>query len=142
MGLELTRGSEYALRAVLYLAEQAPGEICALHAVAGAKDVPQSFLAKVFQNLVHADLVVSHRGARGGFSLARPADEITMADVIEAIDGPVSLNPCIASPAYCVSSAVCPVHDVWCRAQGAMMDVLATATFADLASQPAPGRRS
>lgn len=135
MGLQLTRGSEYALRAMTYLAERPPGEVCALHAVSSAQDVPPSFLAKILQSLVHAELVVSYRGARGGFALARPAAEITIAEVIEAIDGPVSLNQCVISPEACALSSECPLHDVWIRAQAAMMDVLGTVTFADVAAR-------
>jgi len=139
MGLQLTRGSEYALRAVLYLAERPEREISALRAVSNAKGVPESFMAKIFQSLVHAGLVVSHRGARGGFSLARPAGEITVAEVIEAIDGPISLNTCVIHPESCGQSTGCPVNEVWVRAQGAMMDVLAGVTFADLVAEPLAG---
>ena len=139
MGLQLTRGSEYALRAMVYLAERPEQEVSALRAVSSAKDVPESFMAKIFQSLVHAGLVVSHRGARGGFSLARPAGEITVAEVIAAIDGPIALNTCVIPPESCDQSTDCPVHEVWVRAQRAMMDVLAGVTFADLVAEPLAG---
>ncbi|MBM3148134.1 MAG: Rrf2 family transcriptional regulator, partial [Actinobacteria bacterium] len=113
MGLQLTRGSEYALRAMVYLAERPEQEVSALRAVSSAKHVPESFMAKIFQSLVHAGLVVSHRGARGGFSLARPAGEITVAEVIAAIDGPIALNTCVIHPESCDQSTDCPVHEVW-----------------------------
>lgn len=134
MGLQLTRGGEYGIRAMSYLAAQPDGRVCALREVSAAQDVPESFLAKIFQNLVHAGLVVSHRGARGGFALARPAAAISLADVIEAVDGPVALNTCVGEPGGCLRGHECAVHEVWKRAQSAMMGVLGGATLQDVAA--------
>jgi Rrf2 family iron-sulfur cluster assembly transcriptional regulator len=135
VGLQLTRGSEYGIRAMMFLARREPGEVCALRDVSSAQDVPESFLAKIFQSLVHAGLVTSYRGARGGFALAAPADEITVAMVIEAIDGPISLNHCVVWPESCQNSADCPLHALWVRAQEAMLDVLGEVTFDQLVAE-------
>ena len=78
MGLQLTRGGEYAVRAMTYLARFPEGHVASLHEIGEAQDIPESFLAKILQSLVHAGLAVSQRGAHGGFALARPAAEITM----------------------------------------------------------------
>jgi Rrf2 family protein len=121
---------------MVYLAGRPPGEICALRDVSSAQDVPESFLAKIFQSLVHAGLVSSHRGARGGFALAAPANEITVAMVIEAIDGPISLNHCVVWPESCSNSADCRLHEVWVKAQEAMLDLLGQTTFAHLVEAP------
>jgi Rrf2 family iron-sulfur cluster assembly transcriptional regulator len=136
VGLQLTRGGEYGIRAMSYLAAMPEGCVCALREVSAAQDVPESFLAKIFQNLVHAGLVVSYRGARGGFALARPASQITLADVIEAVDGRVALNHCVGDPAGCVRSDSCAVHKVWVEAQSAMMNVLDGATLTQVAATP------
>lgn len=136
MGLQLTRGSEYGIRAMVYLASRPAGEICSLRDVGRAQDIPESFLAKLFQSLVHAGLVVSHRGARGGFALARPAERINVAEVVEAIDGPVSLNKCVLEPEQCARSYDCAVRRVWLRAQESMLAALTEVTFADLAAVP------
>lgn len=136
MGLQLTRGSEYGIRAMMYLAERPFGEVCSLREVSSARDVPESFLAKIFQSLVHAGIVVSHRGARGGFALARPADEITPAQVIEAVDGPIALNQCVVWPESCGNSSDCLMHQVWSRAQTAVLGVLDETSFADLVCEP------
>jgi Rrf2 family transcriptional regulator, iron-sulfur cluster assembly transcription factor len=133
VGLQLTRGGEYGIRAMSYLAAQPDGQVCALREVSAAQDVPESFLAKIFQNLVHAGLVVSHRGARGGFALARPASQITLADVIEAVDGPVALNACLGEPGGCDRAEECSVHEIWVKAQTAMMGVLGEATLKQVA---------
>ncbi len=132
MGLQLTRGSEYAIRAMMYLAARPAGEISSLRDVGREQDIPESFLAKIFQNLVHAGLVISQRGARGGFALARPGSQITVAQVVQAIDGPVSLNGCVLWPDTCERSGSCAMHRVWTFAQERMMDVLNDVTFADL----------
>jgi Rrf2 family transcriptional regulator, iron-sulfur cluster assembly transcription factor len=136
VGLQLTRGGEYGIRAMSYLARYEPGEICSLRDVGRDQEIPESFLAKIFQALVHAGLVVSHRGAHGGFTLARPCDHITVREVIEAVDGPISLNGCVVRPDECTRSHECAMHDVWGRAQQRMMDVLDDVTLADLAATP------
>ena len=97
MGLQLTRGGEYAIRAMTYLARFPDGHVASLHDIGQAQDIPESFLAKILQSLVRAGLTVSQRGAHGGFALARPASEITMQQVIEAVDGPISVNQCVLS---------------------------------------------
>ena len=137
MGLQLTRGAEYAVRAMTYLAVFPEGHVASLHDIGEAQDIPESFLAKILQSLVRGGLAVSQRGARGGFSLARPASTITMQEVIEAVDGPISVNQCVLSPDDCARSASCSVHSAWLRAQGQLMDVLGTITIDTLAPRPA-----
>jgi Rrf2 family transcriptional regulator, iron-sulfur cluster assembly transcription factor len=137
MGLQLTRGAEYAIRAMTYLARYPEGHVASLHEIGEAQDIPESFLAKILQSLVRAGLTVSQRGAHGGFALARPASEITMQQVIEAVDGPISVNQCVLSPEDCARSASCTVHEAWLRAQGQLMDVLGSITLESLAPAPA-----
>ena len=131
--MKLTRGGEYGIRGVLYLAQQDDGRVSMLSAIAKAQDVPPRFLAKIFQALAKAGVVRSHRGAKGGFSLARPASEVTVRDVIEAVEGPIYLNVCLAGPGECTRDNTCPMHAVWGEAQEKMMEVLGRANFADLA---------
>ena len=132
MGLQLTRGGEYALRAMTYLAGIPEGRIASLHEIGRAQDVPESFLAKILQSLVHGGLATSHRGAHGGFTLSRPADEITVRAVLEAVDGPIALNSCVLSPDDCERSGGCRIHYVWVEAQERMMSVLGGVTLAGL----------
>jgi len=121
--MKLTRGGEYALRAVLHLTQQGETKVQMVSSVAAAQEIPQRFLAKIFQVLTRAGIVASHRGVKGGFSLKRPADEITLKDVIEAVEGPVSLN----------RDAAGPLHHVWEEAQEQMLRALSRVTFAELA---------
>ncbi|HSB79419.1 MAG TPA: Rrf2 family transcriptional regulator [Candidatus Methylomirabilis sp.] len=131
--MKLTRGGEYGIRGVLYLAQQNDGKVSMLSAIAKAQDVPPRFLAKIFQALAKAGVVKSHRGAKGGFSLARPASEVSIKDVIEAVEGPINLNVCLVGPGECDRDTTCSMHAVWEEAQSKMMDVLAKANFGDLA---------
>jgi Rrf2 family transcriptional regulator, iron-sulfur cluster assembly transcription factor len=132
MGLQLTRGGEYAIRAMSYLARFPDGHVASLHDIGQAQDIPESFLAKILQSLVHGGLAVSQRGAHGGFALARPATDISMRDVIEAVDGPVALNQCVLWPEDCERSGDCELHKAWMRAQAQLMDVLDTVTLRSL----------
>jgi Rrf2 family iron-sulfur cluster assembly transcriptional regulator len=132
--MKLTRGGEYGIRGVLYLAQQDEGRVSMLSAIAKAQDVPPRFLAKIFQALAKAGVVKSHRGAKGGFSLARPASDITVKDVIEAIEGPIYLNVCLLAEGECSRDKICPAHVIWEEAQEKMMSVLSRANFADLAT--------
>ncbi len=134
MGLQLTRGGEYAIRAMTYLAGVPDGRIASLHEIGRAQDVPESFLAKILQSLVHAGLVTSYRGARGGFALASPADAISLRAVIEAVDGPIALNSCVLSPDDCERSRDCRIHEVWVEAQERMMSVLDGVTLGALSA--------
>ena len=136
MGLQLTRGGEYAVRAMTYLAQFPEGHVASLHDIGQAQDIPASVLAKILQSLVRSGLAVSQRGARGGFALARPAADITMRDVIEAVDGPIALNQCVLWPEDCARSGDCQVHKAWQRAQAQLMDVLDSVTLRTLAPQP------
>ena len=132
MGLQLTRGGEYAIRAMSYLAKFPDGHVASLHDIGQAQDIPESFLAKILQSLVHGGLAVSQRGAHGGFALARSAADITMRDVIEAVDGPLALNQCVLWPEDCKRSGDCELHKAWMRAQAQLMDVLGTVTLRSL----------
>jgi Rrf2 family protein len=124
VGLQLTRGGEYAIRAMAYLADVPDGHVASLHEIGHAQDIPESFLAKILQSLVHAGLAESRRGAHGGFALARPAREISMRAVVEAVDGPIALNTCVLYPDDCGRSGQCRMHEVWIEAQERMMSVL------------------
>ncbi len=129
----LTRKGEYAIRGIVYLARQDPNRLLLIGDIATAVDVPQSFLAKIFQNFTKVGMIRSSRGAGGGFALARPASEITLLAVVEAVEGPISPNVCAGAPDICERSSTCRVHPVWCRVQSQVKQILADVTLAELA---------
>ena len=132
MGLEITRAVDYGLRAVLYLAEQWPEGTVLVTEMASFMDVPYQFLHKVMPRLVRAKIVHSKRGVRGGYQLARPPREVTVLDVVEAIDGPIFLNRCLAQGSDCSRSGACALQEVWKRARSFLREHLGSYTLQDI----------
>jgi Rrf2 family protein len=133
--MQLTRAADYGVRVMVHLANLAANERALLPALAEATGAPVSFLSKVLQRLARAKLIRSWRGPAGGFGISSGGRGASMRDVIEAIDGPMCLNVCLASGNSCGRKAWCPAHPVWREAQEAMLKVLSKALIADLASQ-------
>jgi Rrf2 family protein len=89
MGMKLTRASSYALHAVAYMANQKKDVPTASHIIAEKRGIPERFLLKVLKPLVSARVLFSVKGPNGGYRLARPANEITILEILEAVDGPI-----------------------------------------------------
>ena len=131
--MELTRKGEYAIRGIVYLASQPANQVCLLSEIAAAVDVPQTFLAKIFQQFSKIGLVKSYRGTGGGFVLGRTADKISLLEVVEAVEGPIVPNRCVASGSECDRSATCNVHPVWFNVQTQVRTTLANVSLKELA---------
>lgn len=131
--LNLTRKSEYAIRGIIYLAQQPAGKNSLLSEIAEAADAPQTFLAKILQDFGKLGLVRSFRGSGGGFVLARPAGEITLQQIVEAVEGPIAPSQCLAEPRLCNRSGTCRAHQVWRKVQNKVIDVLQGVTLEELA---------
>ena len=127
--MQITRQADYAIRAVRYLAKQGPNQRSATSTVAQEMKIPPSFLAKIISQLSIAGLLHTSRGARGGVTLARDAKDISLLDVVEAIDGPILLNECVGDPADCVFSDDCLVHPIWVEAQESLVKRLRDTRF-------------
>jgi Rrf2 family protein len=132
--MQITRQADYAVRAVLYLAGMKNGNRAPTSKIAQEQKIPPSFLAKIVSQLSVAGVVQTSRGARGGVSLARPSKDINLLEVVEAIDGPITLNECVKDPNACEFRDDCSVAEVWCEAQSELVKRLSGTTFAALAS--------
>src|SRR5258708_9744462 len=99
--MQITRAGEYGVLGLLNVAGRAQGERGMIDEVSRAEGIPRNFLAKIFQSLVRAGLVKSVRGTGGGFMLSRPPKEITVLEVIEAIEGKISLQRCLEEVPSC-----------------------------------------
>ena len=130
--MQITRQADYALRAMLYLARLQENQRAATSQIAEMQNIPPSFLAKIISQLSIAGLIHTSRGAHGGVSLARPAEQITLLEVVEAIDGPLMLNQCTSSADACVFGPECPLRAIWCETQTQLITRLRTTTFANL----------
>jgi len=130
--MQITRQADYAVRAVLYLARLGGNERAATSTVAEDQRIPPSFLAKIISQLSIAGLLHTSRGARGGVTLARPPRDITLLEVIEAIDGPIMLNECVGDDSNCSFDGECPLRSVWCDAQEMLVKRLRGSNFQQL----------
>ncbi|MGD0799804.1 MAG: Rrf2 family transcriptional regulator [Terracidiphilus sp.] len=135
--MQLTRAADYAVRVMIHLAALPANQRVQLPALAHATEAPMSFLSKVLQGLCRAGFIASRRGQSGGFEILPPGRNASVRAVIEAIEGPISLNLCLTTGASCKRKSYCPAHPIWVKAQEAMMGVLSTANVAELAAEQA-----
>ena len=133
--MQLTRAADYAVRVMIHLAGLPPETRASRSELAEAADCPNQFLSKVLQSLSRAGLVSSHRGNTGGFELSSSHRNVSVLQIVEAIEGPLRLNLCISSEYDCERQGWCPAHSVWVQAQMAMAGVLQHATIGDLARE-------
>ena len=134
----LTSKAKYALRAMLDLAscgEDGARRPVFIADVAARQDIPRRFLENILLELRKHGLVVSHRGKAGGYALARGAEDITYADVIRAIDGPLALTPCTSKTAYrrcedCLDETVCAIRRTLIEVREASAGILEGTTLA------------
>jgi|SRR5215470_17257046 len=137
--MQVSRKIDYALRAVIHLANEENSErACSVAEIAARERVPRQFLEKIIQDLIHKGLVRSQRGPQGGYLLARPADQVTFRDVIEAVEGPISLNVCVGEHADCSLMGACGMERVWREGQRRVLELFEKTTIADVRA-PRPG---
>jgi Rrf2 family protein len=133
--MELTRKGEYAIRGIIYLAQQPLGKMSLISEIAEAVDAPQTFLAKIFQSFAKLGIVNSYRGTGGGFTLGRPSSRITLREVVEAVEGPIVPNRCLTGKGGCARDNECLVHPVWREVQSRIVQVLDGVTIEELAKR-------
>jgi Rrf2 family transcriptional regulator, iron-sulfur cluster assembly transcription factor len=136
MGLRLTHAADYAVRAMIHIACLPEGAVALRGDVARAYGIPSSFIAKILRRLVRAGVLQSSRGVHGGFALARPASDINLLEVVEAIEGPLALLDCMQEAPGCRWADACPAHIVWEEVQAGMAESLRRTTLEALVSAP------
>lgn len=125
----ISRKADYAIRGMVYLACRPAGETASLKDIAAFAEASQTFLAKIFQQFGKTGIARSYRGAGGGFLLGRPARDISLLDIVEAVDGPVLINRCVLGKGTCDRDETCPVHPVWKEVQQKMKKALGNVTL-------------
>lgn len=128
--MQITRQADYAVRAVYYLASMEPGERATTKKIAEMQNIPPSFLAKIIAQLTIVELLQTTRGVHGGVSLARDPEDISLLDVVEAIDGPIMVNACTKEDYDC-SIKNCGVRAIWRDAQADLVNRLKAARFSN-----------
>ena len=133
--MQITRQADYAIRAVMYVSKLGQNQRAATSQIALEEHIPPSFLAKIISQLSIAGLLQTSRGARGGVMLARSAEEITLLDVVESIDGPIALNECVNDENACTFGTDCQLRPIWCDAQEELVTRLKSTNFAQFANK-------
>jgi Rrf2 family protein len=134
--LRLSKKSDYALMAVKHLALRTDGGASSsAREMSEAYDIPLELLAKVLQRLVRARLLVSVQGTRGGYRLGRPATAISVADVIQAVDGPVTVTACSTDDHNCDQYSKCSIRDPLWKIKNRIFDALNTVSVAEMAAE-------
>lgn len=132
MSLQITNQADYALRAMLYLARLGFGKKAPSNVIAEEMNMSRIFLSRINTQLVNARLITTWRGARGGIALTRPASEISIYDILTAVDGPIRLVGCLEDPNCCMFSGTCPLHKFWIRTEEVLISQLKSTTLQDL----------
>ncbi len=131
--MRLTLAGEYAIRAMLFLADQPTDRRVQISEIAETGSIPENFLRNIVLKLAKNQLIQTHRGAGGGVKLLRPASEVTLLDVIEAVEGKLSLNHCLVqAQEFCGRTEWCSVHLIWSVAQSKMIEELTATSLAEL----------
>lgn len=131
MQASLGRKGDYSVRALLDIARQR-GERRKAREIAGEMDIPLRFLTQILAEFVQHNLLEAVAGPTGGYVLARPAEDISLLEIVEAAEGPIALDVCVLRGGPCTWEDSCPVHIPWARAQNAMAEQLANTSLADL----------
>jgi Rrf2 family protein len=140
LGLSQTTG--YAVRALICLGEHRD-RACLIRGVAKCAGIPRAYLARIINDLTYTGLVIAKRGYRGGIALARPAGEITLLQVVEAVEGPDWIASCLLGLNDCAAHRNCPTHVFWQRTAKQLKAVMARTTLADVMASTGrePARR-
>jgi len=131
----LSRESQYGLEGLIVLAKQPSGSVMLLRQVAQAGHLPAGFLARTLQKLRRHNLVASHRGAVRGYALARPAHQITLREIFEAIEGPTVFRRCICSARRSGELNCCRLRGEWAPIAARLLAVMEETTLAQVASR-------
>jgi Rrf2 family transcriptional regulator, iron-sulfur cluster assembly transcription factor len=141
MRLELTKRGDYAVRAMLALTRGAGNGLLSARRISDAMTIPVRFLPQVLADLQRAGLVEAAPGRAGGYRLARDATEISLLDVIEAVEGDSRRQSCVLRGSPCGIDGTCDVHEVFFRGQEALLATLKAETLADVVRAAGAERR-
>jgi Rrf2 family protein len=138
--MQITRQTEYAIKTLSELGKLPYGQLLSSKVISQRHEIPEEFLHKTIQILSKAGLVATQRGVQGGVRLNRPLKDITIADVMEAMEGPIALNVCLNPGFECRNKSTCEVHKILGSAQQAMLDELKRKSLADIVAAGQEGR--
>jgi Rrf2 family protein len=133
--LRLSKKTDYGLLALNYLASEAPAGVASARVIAEKYEIPVELLAKVLQQMARVGLVAAQKGAHGGYKLGRAASTITLADIVEAIDGPLAITACGRNDDPCDQYGSCTVRDPLWKVKDRILAVLQATTLAEMSDK-------
>ena len=129
---QLTKRGDYGVLAVYHIAQQSPGKFISIDEIVAQSHIPRAFLSKILQDLCRGGVLYSRRGFGGGFTLSRSANEISLRDVVDSIEGKSSLVSCVSNSERCAHMAQCLAAPFWNELQGVFDKLLDSISVADL----------
>jgi Rrf2 family protein len=136
--LRLSKKADYALMAMKHLATRSDTSSSSAREIAEQYDIPVELMAKVLQRLARRGLLTSHQGTRGGYRLSKASSAISVADIIQAIDGPLTVTACSTDAENCGQYAKCSVRDPLWRIKDRILMALSTCSLQEVASEELP----
>ena len=136
--LRLSKKADYALMAMKHLALKAGPLSTSAREIAEQYDIPIELMAKVLQRLARSGLLTSHQGTRGGYTLSKPMASISVADIIQAIDGPLTVTACSTEDEQCEQFTKCNIRDPLWRIKDRILNALSTCSLAEISSAEPP----
>ncbi|HNS19413.1 MAG TPA: Rrf2 family transcriptional regulator [Sedimentisphaerales bacterium] len=138
--MKLSTRTRYGMRAIIELAQHEDKRPLQLKTIAERQDISVKYLEQLMSLLRSAGFVRSVRGSKGGYTLGRPADQITLSEIFRCLEGAVTTAECVDEESYCARSADCAARDVWIRVEKAIQDVLGSIRLSDLIRKSRNGR--
>ncbi len=133
--MRMSTKGHHAIRIMVFLAAS-PGHPISKLEIGASENISPGYIQQLMGRLASAGLVQSHRGKEGGFSLAQPAERITVQQVLQATEGPFELSACVAHPEICTRTDTCPANPLWSKVTALVDDLFDHTTIADLARPP------
>lgn len=140
--IRITKQSDYGIVMLTYMASEDPGRVHTARHLAGRSGLSLPMVSKILKPLARRGIIDSHRGVKGGYSLARPAGEITVGEIITALEGPIGMTACVANPGTCEQEDLCPVKVNWEKISHAVRDALGDIPLSEMVGPPFAGRTS
>ena len=135
MSVIFSRKCEYALQAVLYLATKKKGEMVSIKDLSRKLKIPYHFIGKIFQTLAYKKLLISGKGPNGGFALGKPAEKISLLQIVEAVDGLDFNKKCVSGFRECSNKHPCSAHDQWFEIREDIHSMLAHKNILEMAKK-------
>ena len=136
--LQISRQTEYGVLALLDLASFPPGSRLQTSDIAQRQAIPESYLIKIVNRLAQVELLQTYRGSDGGVALARPAEKISLLEIIQALEGKINLNICSREPTLCQNSDQCLACPMWLGLQNVFDQYLESLKLSDLIRPSTP----